>query len=175
MTSDPFETLGLPRRFDLDPALVRRAWLRASGSLHPDRAGGDALDEADVARLSARLNGARRTLDDPERRADALLALLGGPAKGADQSLPDGFLMEMMRVREELESAAGDPARLAELERWAGEQREGFIGRVGALFDGCSESPDAGALASIRLELNAWRYIERMLEQIHPAPDATAR
>ena len=24
---DPFDVLGLPARFDLDPAMVRRAWL----------------------------------------------------------------------------------------------------------------------------------------------------
>ena len=175
MTNDPFETLGLPCRFDLDSGLVRRAWLQASAALHPDRAGGDPLEEAGIARRSAFLNSARRTLDDPERRAEALLRLLGGQAKEEDKSLPDGFLMEMMSVREELEAAAGDPGRLDELERWANAQRAGFIDRVGGQFAKCADSPDAGVMASIRMELNAWRYIERMLEQIHPGPGAETR
>ena len=174
-TNDPFQTLGLDRRFDTDPALVRRAWLSASGRLHPDRAGGDPLEEAEVARRSAALNEARRTLDDPELRAAALLRLLGGPGKGADKSLPEGFLVEMLEVRQELEAAAGDPAQVATLERWAQERRLGHLARIASRFEEFDRSSDRSELASIRTELNAWRYIERMLEQIHPAPGARAR
>lgn len=173
--NDPFETLGLPRSFNVDPAGVRRAWLSASGALHPDRAGGDPLEEAEIARRSAQVNAARRALDNPEFRAEALLRLLGGPPVGADKSLPDGFLAEMMSVREELEEAAGDPARVAVLERWAQEQRAGYLERIGALFGAHEQTGDRSALASIRTELNAWRYIERMLEQIHPARGAQTR
>ena len=175
LTNDPFEALGLDRRFDLDSGQVRRAWLAASGRLHPDRAGGDPLEESEIARRSAQINEAKRILDDPELRADALLALLGGPGREADKSLPDGFLMEMMSVREELEEAAGDSARLDELERRAQAQRAGYVERVGGLFAQGGERPDAEILAAIRMELNAWRYIERMLEQIHPDPGAETR
>jgi curved DNA-binding protein CbpA len=173
--NDPFGTLGLPRSFGVDPSQVRRAWLSASGTLHPDRAGGDPLDGAEIARRSARVNEARRVLDNPELRAEALLRLLGGPAVGADKSLPEGFLAEMMSVREELEAAADDPARVAALERWAQEQRSGHVERIGSLFDAHEKTGDRAAIASIRTELNAWRYIERMLEQIHPARGAGTR
>ncbi len=171
---NPFAALGLSARFDLDPGAIRRAWLTASGRLHPDRAGGDPLEESEIARRSAQMNEAKRVLDDPESRADALLRLLGGPAKEEDKSLPDGFLMEMMGVREDLESAADDPSKRQDLERWATEQREGHIARVGALFAEAGEPADAGSLTAIRMELNAWRYIERMLEQIDPAEGAQA-
>ena len=166
---DPYETLGLPRSYEIDPAQVRKAWLSASAELHPDRAGADPLDEAEVARRSAAINEARRLLDDPELRADTLLRLLGGPAKESDKSLPDGFLMAMMETREELEAAAGDAAELAKLERWAQEQREGYIERIAAGFKHHEATGEAAALTHIRTELNAWRYIERMLEQIHPS------
>jgi len=165
---DPFETLGLPRSYATDAARVRRAWLAASAELHPDRAGADPLGEAEVARRSAAINEARRILDDPELRADSLLRLLGGPPKESDKSLPDGFLMAMMEVREELESAMGDAGEVAKLERWAQEQRAGYQDRIAANFRHLQETEDDSALVAIRTELNAWRYIERMLEQIHP-------
>jgi len=172
---DPFGALGLERRFDLDPAVLRRAWLAASADRHPDRAGGDPLEEAEIARRSAALNHAKRTLEDPERRADALLILMGGPAKDADRSLPDGFLESMMEVREELEAAAGDPGRVGELERWAQSQRRERLGRVRERFERCGDDPTAESLGEIRTELNALRYIERMLEQIHPGPGSESR
>lgn len=165
MPPDPFEALGLPRRFDLDLRRVRSAWLRRAAALHPDRQG--AGDEDEIARRAAVLNEAKRTLEDPEQRADALLILLGGPAREQEKSLPPEFLMEIMSVRESLEEAvaSGDDDRVQEHERWAAEQREEMIRRVGEAFEALADPPDAQALRDIRVTLNAWRYIERMLEQ----------
>ena len=42
---------------------------------------------------------------------------------------------------------------------------------VNRLFDALGERPDAPALAAIRRELNAWRYIERLIEQLDPDYD----
>ena len=70
---DPFARLALPRRFDLTEAAIRRAFLTKVQSAHPD-AGGDQDLGADITK-------ARDTLLNPESRADALLLLLGGPAK----------------------------------------------------------------------------------------------
>lgn len=163
-SQDPFDLLGVPPTFRLDGDALRRAWLVRAAGAHPDAAG-----EASAG-LAASLNDARATLADPEARANALLARLGGPSKEADNRLPDGFLVEIMGVREELEAAeeSGDAAELARLWRWAEEAREGHIAAVGEAFDVLGQAPAADALAAIRRELNAWRYIERMLEQIGP-------
>jgi DnaJ-domain-containing protein 1 len=160
---DPFARLGFAQLFDIDPAQVQRAYLKRCADLHPDRMR-DPLLQAEAARESARLNEARAVLLDDEKRANALLALMGGPGPSEDKSLPDGFLMRMMEVRQELEAAAqADHERLA---AWAEAERAGHIERVRALF----AAPDAaGGLEAIRVELNAWRYIERMIEQIDPA------
>lgn len=176
MPQDPFEALGLPRRFDLDQRRVRSAWRRRAAELHPDRATGDRgsgpedpapADEHEIARRAALLNEAKRALEDPERRADALLVLLGGPTREQEKSLPPEFLMEVMSVRESLEEAVsgGDDARVREHEQWALAQREDMIRRVGAALEALTDPPDADALRHIRTTLNAWRYIERMLEQ----------
>jgi len=41
MAQNPFDALGLERRFDLDERAIRGAWLRRAAALHPDRADGE--------------------------------------------------------------------------------------------------------------------------------------
>jgi len=163
---NPFAELGLEPRFDLDRGEIDRAFGVRAATLHPDLADPDRADEA--TRASARLNDARATLADPERRAIALLTLLGGPAAGDDRSLPDGFLMEMMDVRQRAEDECVTPEGHARWRVWAGDRRGERMDEVRALFSGLADPPDAAALAEIRRALNAWRYVERMIEQLDP-------
>ena len=166
MTTDPFETLGLEPRFDLAEADIQRAYLARAAACHPDLVGADPERAADAARLSAALNRARALLTAPEDRARALLERLGG-GTGDERELPDGFLMEMMETRMDVEAAveAGDGEELARWRQWAKTERAGYIERLGTMFAGLGTPPDPDAVQAIRCELNAWRYIERMLEQ----------
>ena len=96
--------------------------------------------------------------------------LLGGPGQSDDKSLPDGFLMEILDVRSELEAAmqSGDATRKAEVRKWADEQRSQYRDRAASLFAQAGDSPEKETLTAIRHELNAWRYIERLIEQLEP-------
>lgn len=173
-SSDAFDVLGLPPRFGLSAEEVRVAWLARSASMHPDRAVSGAGASQDADRVAAALNDARRTLDDPERRAEALLARLGGPAvigEAERRRIPPAVLMEYMEARETLETAksTGDVAGVDAMRRWASGKRAGHITAAAALFDRAASLPEdrrGEALSAIRAELNAWRYAERMLEQI---------
>lgn len=176
MPGNPFQILGLEPTFHLNGGVLQRAYLKRIAALHPDHAGGtevpgDAVDgeEAD----SAMLNRARRELEDPERRAGALLSALGGPAKEADKSLPDGFLMEIMETREAVEAASTAQER-ARWRSWAAERRGAYTATVAKMFDEAMQASGvqrATTLAAIRRELNAWRYIERLIEQLDPDYD----
>lgn len=168
--TDPYELLGLRRAFHLDAQDVERAYLTRIASLHPDRET-DPILQAERAREAALVNHARQALLDPEARANTLLALLGGPSKEDDNSLPDGFLMDILNVRQELEEArmSGDPAERARLEAWARDARAKHIESISARFQEVVTAINADRddlLREIRLELNAWRYVERMIEQI---------
>lgn len=164
--SDPFATLGLPARFDLDPGAVERAYLARAAATHPDLADPATADAA--ARAAAALNDAKAALLDPESRARALLAHLAPDAPATERDLPEGFLMEIMQTRMAIEEAvqSRDPQAVARWREWAADQRSSSIERLGALFAGLDDPPDPGALAEIRRRLNAWRYIERLLEQL---------
>jgi hypothetical protein len=169
--SDPFDVLELRARFDLEPAEIQRAYFAHSAGLHPDIASGD----PEAQRRMAALNQAKRILDDPEKRASALLKRLGGPG-GEDRSLPPGFLMDIMEVREAIEEALATPDGRTEArqrwEAWAEKQRRTAIREVGDLFSALGTPPAAADLGRIRVRLNAWRYIERLIEQLDPDYDA---
>lgn len=138
------------------------------GGVHPDLAGEDASMDA------AALTEARAVLADPERRAVALLALLGGASASEDRSLPDGFLMEMMELREQIEAELGDGGEAARA-RWgafAEARRLEHHSRVASLFEATAASNNRPELLSrVRMELNAWRYTERLIEQLDPGHD----
>jgi molecular chaperone HscB len=166
---DPFEILGLHPRFDLAPAELRAAHLSRSRELHPDVAGMGGEDDA-----AAALNQAKRLLEDPETRAEVLLTRLGGPSKEMDRSLPPSFLHEMLEIREQIGEAI-DARSLAEIvkwEDWAQERRRKHIARVDEHFRKLinhSTGPDSDSLKAIRLELNMWRYVQRLIEQLSDA------
>jgi DnaJ-domain-containing protein 1 len=169
VANDPFAALGVAARFDLDRLAVERAYLNRAAKLHPDVVG----DEGDAPVQLASLNRAKATLLDDERRANALVAVLGGPAKEQDKSLPDGFLFEMMETRQQIEAAvaSGDAAERSRWQRWAQLRRSEYRERVAGLF---ARAADAGTLRAVRVELNAWRYIERLIEQLDPRYDPGA-
>lgn len=168
-TADPFALLGLPRTFEIDAGQLRSAYLKRSAALHPDRFT-DPIKQDEAARQAAAINDARAILEDDEFRGNALLALLGGPGKEQDKSLPEGFLPSIMEVREEMELvlANEDPAERARFEQWARSERKEYKDRIAGLFAKALQSPDPATLRNIRQQLNAWRYIERMIEQLDP-------
>ena len=173
MDDDPFHLLGVERRFDLDPTDIRLRVVRKAAQLHPDRAGDQIKGESQGQELAA-INEAAGLLQDDERRADALLRVLGGPSASEDRTLPQGFLEEILETRMQLEEvvARGEESGISQLENWANDERAKHVARVSELFGKGTPSITGDELVKIRHELNIWRYIERMLEQLHPSEQA---
>ncbi len=169
MVSDPFSVFDLPRRFDVDADALHRRFMALTSANHPDRFA-DPVEQVEAAERFAAINAAHQTLADPERRANCLLELLGGAAREDDKTLPDDLLMDMMQVRQRMEQAVAeqDQSELGRLDQWAGEQRSAHLSRIAALFEqaGSEAGDNDQPLQAIRIELNALRYIERMLEQL---------
>ena len=145
---------------DLTQEEIELAALEQAALLHPDGEG-DAETEAALAMV----NEARAVLANPETRAIALLEALGGPSASEDRTLPDGFLMEMMSTREAIDEAIAkkDSAEVARWVAWGKDARARHVERVSGLLKGDATAVE---LKQARKELNAWRYIERLLEQV---------
>ena len=104
MTVDPFETLGVEPAYSLDLAILEQRHRDLSRALHPDRHAASGAAERRMALGRAiEVNEAFRTLKDPVRRAEALLARRGTHSgEGKEPPASPALLMEVMERREAL-------------------------------------------------------------------------
>ncbi len=169
--ADPFALLGIARTYRVDAAALRSAHLRLAAAIHPDRVTAP-VETLEASRRAAELNDAYRTLNDPTRRAEAILALENVPTPPAGtETLPGEFLMEMMELRESLDDAivAGDAARIAELRDDGFTRRAESLESLGGLFDRAlvAVGPERlRLLDAARQELSVLRYIVRLLDRV---------
>lgn len=157
MSSDPFSALGIEPRFGVDLGAVRRAWMRRAAAIHPDVAGG--VEE------SALLNAAFREIQDPISRAESILASRGAPAAPA-APLPQAMLLELMDLRERVDSCAGDADQSAEIVAETRGAREASLARIATLLDGPGSESIGAVAESVRGELALVRALDRVLEQL---------
>ncbi len=178
MNSDPFEILGIEPTMHLDLEKLNQIYLSKAARCHPDLALSlnQAVDPDELTKEAARLNDAHQTLANLESRASALLARLGGDLAKDDKSLPQDLLMEMMEVRQHAQIAQenNDEQELDKWRAWAGAERDEYINKVTRAFDEVQAEPKPDSLREIRQLLNAWRYIERMIDQLSPGYDPLA-
>ena len=105
--TDPFELLGIEKRFDLDLAKTEKQHRELSRALHPDRYAQAGSSERRAAlEKAASVNEAWRIVRDPIRRAEALFELRGVAVGDGNEPKPTpDFLMEVLDEREALSEA----------------------------------------------------------------------
>ncbi len=161
LDTDYFTLLGLERTYDVDGAVLRKAYLRVSRETHPDRF--DASDADEAMQLNARLNEANRVLKDPVLRAEYLLELSGGQSSAENREVPQEILTYTLMTREEIEEAhaANDAGALARIRDQATARHDGTAAEIGAL---ARRLPgDATLRGQLRDALNAMKYHQRIL------------
>ncbi|MBU6460123.1 MAG: Fe-S protein assembly co-chaperone HscB [Proteobacteria bacterium] len=106
-SSNYFELFNLPVKFRLDSNQMSEAWRNIQNMVHPDRhVQGSAQDKRIAMQWAVYVNEAFTTLRNPLDRARYLLALHGFDTKEeTDTFMPEGFLMEQMIWRENIEEA----------------------------------------------------------------------
>ena len=92
--------------------------------------------------------------------------MLGGPSAEQDQRLPDGFLMEMLQLREKIDAEieAEGTAATDRWRSWADSERERAYSEIAPVLDAASASGDERS--AVRMVLNRVRYLERLREQL---------
>jgi molecular chaperone HscB len=162
--SDPFETLGLAPVFELDPATLERRHRELSRALHPDRYAGRPSSERQQALGRAiEVNEAFRTLRNPVRRAEALLARSGRPVSESGGTPADpALLMAVMERREALGEArrGKDLAKVRGLTRSVREREQRVLLEMAKAF--VQLPPDFARIEPLLGEL---RYHHRFLEE----------
>ncbi len=165
-SSDAFGLLGLPAQFDLDPAVIERAFFDRTKELHPDRfANAPAAERVAALSRSRALNDAYQTLKKPVARAEYLL-VRAGVSIGDNEQLDPEFLMEIFELREEL-AAARVAKQTAEVERLSNIMRQ----RRKTALEALPRLFEQSDLTGVKDQLILLRYIDRYLEECDAALD----
>lgn len=166
--ADYFELFGVPRRYDLDLADLEAKYLTISRNIHPDKyaVAGPEM-QAFALRASASVNNAFGVLRDPIHRAEYLLESVGGPSAPQQKQVPPDLLGEVMMLREEIEAAQAvdDAATLTRIRRQLDERRAAVQAKIGEL---CGDLPNAsaGAKQELRMQLNAMKYLNKVVARL---------
>jgi molecular chaperone HscB len=163
MTESPFDVLGLPARFALEPSVLEARVRELQRALHPDKhtSGTPAERRAALSR-AVTVNEAYRTLRDDLSRGAALLRLRGREIKEQGGAADPAFLMEVMELRESLGDAraARDLSRVRAL---ADEVRSLEREAAAALARALDEALD---LDGAEAALSRMRYYRRFLDEV---------
>jgi len=165
-----FEVLGFPVRFDLKSAELEERYEQLSLELHPDFYSSAPKAEKLLSEsATAILNSAYKTLRDPTLRADYLLHLLAEKQSLDERSLPDGFLEEMFFLQEALDDLldSGNMKKLSRMNEDLQNRKKDIEENYAPLFKKHEDHPeDPGIIQQLQTNLNAERYLRRLLERI---------
>ena len=171
--SDYYEIFGIPRSLNLSVQDLQYRYYRLSRELHPDRfMNKPAAEQQRALDMSSALNDARRTLQDPIKRANYLLSLEGfdiGEQKSKD--VPPELLEEVFELNMALEEMrSGDSSARPQLEQ-AEKNFAGMMSSVDteleALFKKYDDARQRETLSELRAVLNRRKYIQNLVDEVH--------
>ncbi len=167
---DPFDTLGLPPRLDLDPKELEARYRDLQRTLHPDKyVHAQASERRASLSRAVSVNEAYRTLKDELRRAEALFVRLGGVLEEHGGGQDPELLMEVMELREKLAEAKGerDLDAIASLARDVSAAEGVVRSALAQSFEELATTPsDASQLRKASASLSRLRYYRRFQEEV---------
>lgn len=170
---DPFATLGIERRFDVDLRAIERTHRELSRATHPDRhSDRPPSARADALGKSVEINEAFRIVRDPVRRAEALFSLAGiAVGEVSEPKASTEFLMEILEQREALEEAkeAGNLSEVLALGEGMQARAEACEAALAKAFH--AAKGDRAALEREVHRLGELRFYRRFLEEVSAAED----
>jgi molecular chaperone HscB len=173
--TDYYELFGIPRSLNLSLDELQKRFYALSRELHPDRF--MRKPEAERQRaldMSSALNDANRTLKDPIKRAQYLLALEGfeiGEQRSKD--VPPELLEEVFELNLALEEMrSGDDSARSQLEQ-ADKNFSRMLTEIDqqlqSLFAQYDSSHSRDVLTQIRNVLNRRKYVGNLLSEVQRA------
>ena len=168
---DHFEVMGLPHCFEIDSEVLENLYQRLTLEMHPDYFGTASEEQKRLSeKSSVMLNAAYSTLREPASRARYLLSLFAKGNSLQTDALPEGFLQDMFFFQESLDDMleSGDQSALFKMNEDL-QNRYNFIeSNYAALFKKFKISPEnTEILQQLQTQLNAERYLRRLLDRIN--------
>ncbi len=172
---DPFATLGLVPRFDLDQGELESRYRELQKALHPDKhTGAPASQRRMTLNKAVEVNEAYRTLRDDIKRAQALLALHGNAQASGEREVADPeLLMEVMELREALGEAKvrRDLTEVKALAARVDALRAGVRSGLVAAFAALPASAAAAQLSPLAAQVSRLKYYQRFLDEVSAIED----
>ena len=174
-----YELFGIPRSLNLSLGDLQKRFYELSRELHPDKFVHKPHAERQRALdLSSTLNDAYRTLRDPIKRAQYLLALEGfdiGEQRSKD--VPPELLEEVFELNMALEEVrSGDESarpQLEEAEANFTQMMSEIDQQLAGLFAKYDATHSRETLGEIRGVLNRRKYIQNLVNEVHTQPAPT--
>ena len=113
-----FELFEIPVQLKVDKSSLYKKFIELSKKYHPDYFATQADEkQAEVLEISATLNKAWKTFQNPDETIKYVLQSKGLLEEEEKFQLPPGFLMEMMEINEQLTEAKmdGEPEKITYL------------------------------------------------------------
>lgn len=181
-----FEALGLPPRLTIDAEKTHQTYLDLSRKFHPDYFANESDElRAESLKRSSLLNNAWKTLQNPLKRAEYLITLLGDKIESSKNSAPPSLLEEMFEIQEageELRDAreSADAEKLARAEakiqplrdkvKAARKELEAQINEQSLSADQAAEAGDPERLQrelrALRTQLDQMNYLRTVLRNL---------
>src|SRR5688500_5612570 len=114
-----FELFEIPVQLVVDSSSLQKKFIELSRKYHPDYFATQSSEkQAEVLEISASLNKAWKTFQNPDETIKYVLRSKGLLEEEEKFQLPPGFLMEMMEINEQLAEAKmdGEPATITDLQ-----------------------------------------------------------
>ncbi len=176
---DYFEVFGLSRALAIDPAPLEKTFHELSRKYHPDYfTTASEAGRAQAVRMTALINDAYRTLRNPLRRVEYLLAIEGFKSDGS--KVPQALLMEVFEINEQLEEVKAGTASIEQIDSLRAqirEKRERFDGELQKASDewdtllksGAPESSRKGQLKKLTEIVSESSYIRNLETELENA------
>ncbi len=168
-----YEFFGLEEKLAIDADSLQRRYYELSREVHPDRFTLKTIDERECSlEATSILNDGYRTLRDPIRRAEYVLAQHGLQASGQErnQNVPPELLEEVFELNEALEEIrGGDETVRPQLEQAGANFRSMLAGVDDELqreFAAWDASRDNAVLSKIRSILDRRKYIQNLAAEV---------
>lgn len=154
----------------MDQTLLEEQFRQIACELHPDFYLNSSPAEKKLSeRASTLLNQAYDNLKDPFKRATYLMRLKGKGLEWNERLLPPDFLEEMFSLQEELDEMLEnqDQPSLKQFQDMLDKRRWDIESRLIPLFRMLERVEKAEvALEQLQMNLNAERYLQRLLDRI---------
>lgn len=149
--ASPFALLSIMPTFLIDHKMLKQNYLLLQETLHPDRYPSQSKEAEVACSMVSAINQAYSVLEDPLRRAKALLLLKGCPIPGEDgQTICDPRFMEEALVLKELLEAVKTAESCAQLISALSEKER----QVGVLFQDAFLVNDVDSMSDAYIRLS---------------------